>query len=420
MAEETAPEAASEDRSTVTATRDPLIAAGGSVPMTDASTIPTSAEPQPSLEPAGAPVPTDEELAYRGWFSDAVSWVGDKVEDAADAVVDEVKEHADDAVVWGTGKLGGILGAFGGPVGAAAGAQLGTYAGKQLTGLFRGQDGSPVVMDAQTARALDQSRNEQAQLRAITREVTQRLAPILADAMYQESQARNARGEDGPADDEAIERFWADDLFKQITSTIMTDCLQPAIKTVTQSLGMFADSRDMDTIDPVLVDTEVAHKFTAPVLGAVIAAVQSCVPDFYAYIRTGSAPTVPRDASITWDDLISGGRLFDGDRIAVLEPTPLDDQRATEFVIEVPKHKSWFKGLQLLDESGTPILELSVDGVDRSDSGRVASESFLASGCIMQLLKSDASGLRRVAYRLPTATLTELQGQSVHFYWYAG
>lgn len=391
-----------------TAARDPI-----SVP-TDAGEAPTTVTPL-----------TAEELAYRGWFSDAFDYVTEKVSDGADVLVDKavdaVEEYADDAVKWGLSKAGGAVGGFfGGPAGAAIGHQAGGFLGGKAVDLFRDADGVPVALDYATARAVEQVREEQVQMRAIINGAIARAIPIVVDAMYTESQARQARGDDGPADDEVLERFWGADLFPKLTESIMTNCIAPAIQEVTQHLGQFAGSREMNSIDPILVDPEVAHKYTVPVIGAIVGAVQSCVPDLYAYIQTGSAPAVPRDATISWDDLLSGSRLFDNDRIAVLELTPAADPSTTEFTLELPPHKSAWKGVQLIDETGAAVLELTADGVDRSESGTVASTALLSPGCTLGLLKADATGLRRLAYRLPTQDLAQLTGQRVHLYWYAG
>lgn len=365
--------------------------------------------------------PSAEELEYRGWFGDAVDWAKDKVTDVADVVIDKAKDYAKDKIDDAVGVLGGAVGGwFGGPTGAVAGQQAGKFVGGKLGGyLFRGTDGAPMVLDAQTVRTIDQMRSEQSQIEAISREVLELTTPVIADAMYTEFQDRRSRNLEGPADDEAIERFWGD-LATKLSTTVLTDFFPQAVKKVSQNLGAFAGIRSMQTIDPLMVDAETAIRFGVPVLGTVLASVQASVPDLYAFIEQGSRPTSPRDAAISYNDLLSGARLHGGDRIAVLEPTRAADPDTTELVLELPPQKGWWKGLRLSDERGTSLLDLSVDGINRIDRGGVASTTLTQPGSVVQFLKADANELGQVAYRMSTEGLDQARGQCLHFYWYAG
>ncbi|WP_133541282.1 hypothetical protein [Microbacterium sp. BK668] len=348
------------------------------------------------------PLPTEED--YRGWFSSikkAVSSVAGKVKDA---VADNAKDVIKAGLPWAGSAVGGF---FGGPAGAALGGKAGGIAG----GFIREFPGGSEEAEVRALRLLDEFQTQSAQLTAITNQVLDQTLPVLIDEIARDFTERGARGEGGTADDEVMERFWGK-AFGKLAGAI-SDELPWAIKKVTQYLGDDG-SRDMNAIDPLMLDPEVAQRFWAPAFSTIITSIQSVLPTAFELIAGKTRSVQPASGTIDWQQLESPGRLPGGDDITVTAMTAIDDPTAVEFCLTIPDHKSWFKCVQVRGADDALIASVEVEGATKTDSVRLPADSLRATGARLVFAKAD--GL----YTLPKKSLPELAGQRVDFYWYAG
>lgn len=373
----------------------------------DISTMP-AAESEAAPAETGAPeaaeaaLPTEEQ--YRGWFSSlkkAASSVANKV---SDAVVDNVKDVVKAGLPIAGGAIGGF---FGGPAGTVIGGKAGGFA----SSFFRGVPENDEDAQARSFQLLEQFQTEAAQLKEIIDQVLDQTLPVLIDEIARDVSERGSRGEGGPADDEVIERFWGS-AFSKLAGAI-ADELPWAITKVTQYLGQ-GGSRGADTIDPLMVDPEVAQRFWGPAFSTVICSLQTLLPTAFEQISGQARGAQASDGTITWQDLEGTVRLRGGDNIAVTGQTPIDDSSLVELSLELPPHKIWRKSLQVRGADNALLASVDVEGSNKSGSVRVPAETLRASGARLVFTKADG------AYKVPAAELPDLAGQRVNFYWYAG
>jgi len=285
-----------------------------------------------------------------------------------------------------------------------------------LGGLFR-DSGMPIgAIDVSEVELGLNRALEQHQLMEVVTDILQQATPDIIQAMTQEVQDRAARGLPEEIDDEALERGWV--FLASVVSEAVVKYAPNAIKKATKSLGALIGSRDVDAYTPLLVDTETNERFFLPSLSSILCAVQTCLPQLYAAV---SNPTreMPRDTGISWNDLMRTKRFWDNDNIAVISTEPIDDSNAIEFVLELAPHKVWWKGLQVLDDNGSLVSEIGVEGQNKIASTRVPAQQLLDPGGYLVFMKAKMFGIHTVMYRLPTAGLNELRGKKVHLYWYA-
>lgn len=351
---------------------------------------------------AAAALPTEEE--FRGWFSSlkkAASVVVNKVKDA-------VEDNVKDVIKAGLPIAGGAIGGFfGGPAGAAIGGKAGGFA----SGFFRGVPENDEDAQARSLQLLEQFQTDAAQLKEVVDQVLDQTLPVLIDEVARDVANRGSRGDGGPADDEVIERFWGS-AFSKLAGAI-ADELPWAITKVTQYLGQ-GGSRGADTIDPLMVDPEVAQRFWGPAFSTVICSLQTLLPTAFEQISGQARSAQSSDGTITWQDLEGTARLRGGDNIAVTGQAPIDDSSLVELSLELPPHKSWWKSLQVRGADNALLASVEVEGSNKSGSVRVPAESLRAPGARLVFVKADG------VYKLPAVELPDLAGQRVNFYWYAG
>lgn len=364
-------------------------------------------EPDPSMEDSGDgdastgfdQLPSEQE--YRGWFSTLKKKVTKAVKKVASQVV---KPALQVALPIGGTAAGGF---FGGPAGAAVGGK----AGGILSSFFRGEPATPEQAQARMIRESEEAEEHAAQLDAISTQVIDQTLPVLIDEIARDIAEQGMRGTEGPVDDEVMERFWGK-AFGKIAAAAAAE-LPWAIKKATQYLDDYS-TRDMDTIDPLMVDPEVAQRFWAPAFSTIMAGIQSSLPEAFALIAGGSRSFQPDDGTIVWQQLESAARLPGGDDITVVGTSPIEDPTMVEIALEIPKHKSWWKSIQCRGADDAVIASLDVEGSQKTHSFRVPADALQAEGARLVFAKADG------VYALPAEHIPALAGQRVDFYWYAG
>jgi hypothetical protein len=348
------------------------------------------------------------EEQYRGFFS----WAKKAVKKVAKKVTNTVKGVAwsdiKNIVKTGLPIAGTAVGGFfGGPAGAAFGGKAGGFAG----GFVREMPETADEQQARAMRALDADDVESAQLDDIVDQVIDRTLPVVIDEMSRDFADRGSRGESGPADDEVMERFWGNALGK--IAGAIADELPWAIKKVTQYLDD-GGSRDANAIDPLMVDPEIAQRFWGPAFSAVISSIQSTLPALFQQIAGGTRGVPLGDDRITWQDLEQTRRLGRGDNIALTGQSAIDDPDMVEIALELPPHKSWWKGIQVRGADDSLIGGVEVEGEVKTGSVRVPANALQTSGACLLFTNTDG------VYKLPASELPPVGGQRVGFYWYAG
>lgn len=343
---------------------------------------------------------TEEE--YRGWFSSIKKAVSSTVKKVGSAISDNAKDIIKAGLPYAGGAIGGF---FGGPAGAAIGGKAGSFAG----GFVREVPETTEQAQARALRTLDDLETQAAQLDAITNQVLDQTLPVVIDEIARDFAERGSRGEGGPADDEVMERFWGK-AFGKIAGAI-ADELPWAIKKATQYLSD-SGSRDTETIDPLMLDPEVAQRFWAPSFSTIVSSIQSMLPAAFSLIAGQSRAFQPVGGTIDWNQLESPGRLPGGDDIAVTGFTAIDDPTMVEFCLTLPEHKIWKKAVEVRGADDSMLASVEVEGATKSSTVRIAAGDLKGA----RLVFTKADGL----YTLPANALPELAGQRVDFYWYAG
>lgn len=300
--------------------------------------------------------------------------------------------------------IGGLFGnsKLGGKIGSGVGGVLGSLFGsRDLDGLE--YDGYRELEEAQLTHVATDCMNE--------------AIPFIIDSLYQQTQERASRGETGSVDDETLERFWGG--LVGPLSEVISMTLPSSIKKATQIFGGFMGSRDVETVEPLMVDAEVAQRFFGPVLAGIMSTVQATLPQLVKIIQDEDTDASSRDVSISWQDLETTKRFWDNDNIALLGLTPIEDPEAIEFVLELAPHKSWWKGLEIQDDNGTLVAEIGVEGSRKIAKTRVPAQVLLSPGGYLVFSKAKMFGVRTGMYRLATGGLTQLKGKRAHFFWYA-
>lgn len=118
---------------------------------------------------------------------------------------------------------------------------------------------------------------------------------------------------------------------------------------------------------------------------------------------------------IDWRDLEVSKRLNDGDVITLT----YEDIDATnsEFLLELPPHKAWWKGVQLLDNTDGQMGFLEVQDGNKLAGPLVVLSSDIEVGGHLVLWKAKAFGVHTPMYVL--ADLEHVNGKRVKFRWVA-
>jgi hypothetical protein len=249
------------------------------------------------------------------------------------------------------------------------------------------------------------------QILAVLGPVLTQAVPVLIDEISKVAQQRSRDGADPTPDDEALERFFPA-LLGALVPTLVSS-LPTAIQSIS---GLFARGRDGQVPQPRVVDSEVTTRFLGPVFQLLAPTLASTLPQLFSIV-TGAAP---RDIGVSWLDFTETNRLQDNDNIALINNDPLDDPNATEIVLELAPHKTWWKGIQIQDGSGAYVDEIGVQDNNKIASVRVSSQILVDPGGYLLFLKAKAFGIHTGMYRLNCGGLADqLRGRRAQFYWYA-
>jgi hypothetical protein len=120
--------------------------------------------------------------------------------------------------------------------------------------------------------------------------------------------------------------------------------------------------------------------------------------------------------SIDWYDVTVSRRLPDGDVVtARFEPT--NDPSKFEVVLQLAAHKTWWKGVQILDNTYAEVGFLEVQDSTKEAGPAVFVSDDVEVGGRLKLWKAKAFGVHTEMYEL--ADLERLRGQRVTFRWSA-
>jgi hypothetical protein len=235
--------------------------------------------------------------------------------------------------------------------------------------------------------------------------------PVLVDQVWQLTQQRSRDGADPTPDDEAIERFFP--ALIGVFAPALINALPGAIKGIA---GLFGGPRTADeAIEPVM-DEELITRFWGPLISVFAPTIKKALPKLISHV-TG---VEFRDIGVSWLDFVETNRMQDGDNIALINNDAIDDPNATEIVLELAPHKTWWKGIQIQDGGGGYVDEIGVQDNNKVASVRVPSQVLVDPGGYLLFEKAKAFGVHTGMYRLNCGGLAaEMKGRRVHLFWYA-
>jgi len=120
--------------------------------------------------------------------------------------------------------------------------------------------------------------------------------------------------------------------------------------------------------------------------------------------------------NIDWHDLEVSKRLNDGDVISVSYEAA-EDPNSIELVLNLAAHKTWWKEVQLVDNTGAEVFRLEVQDVNKADGPRAAPAIDVEVGGSINLWKAKALGIHTPMYTL--SDLEYVRGKRVIFRWSA-
>jgi hypothetical protein len=168
---------------------------------------------------------------------------------------------------------------------------------------------------------------------------------------------------------------------------------------------------------PRMVRSEVSGGFLGMLVQVILPAISSVLPDLFGLVNGDAPAGRDRELPVNWADFKQTHRLHDNDNITV-RFEPIDDRDYAEFVVELGGGVSWWKGLQVQNDSGNRIVEVSVQNRGSSPVARVRCDDILNGGSL-QFLKAKFFGAHTPMYHLQTNNAEELRGQRATFYWSA-
>jgi hypothetical protein len=118
---------------------------------------------------------------------------------------------------------------------------------------------------------------------------------------------------------------------------------------------------------------------------------------------------------IDWSDLEISERLNDRDVITVRYEDI--DPNTSEFVIELARHKNWWKGIQLLDNTDGQMGFIEVENGTKSAGPLAVPSSDIKTGGRIILWKAKTFGVHTPMYVL--ANIEHVKGKRVTFRWVA-
>lgn len=273
--------------------------------------------------------------------------------------------------------------------------------------LFRSQ---AAAVDSHDSRSPVAAERDIAEFMACLQPVVKALIPNLIDIFRDEASSRASRGEPAEPDNEAIERFWPALLSAAIP--LIVDNLPGAIKTIS---GLFRgpemSGNGKTPADVYVVDKEVSARFLGPLLQVLVPALSTTLPDIFKLVL-GLGRS--RDITASWTDFTTTHRFWDGDILELRNSSDIGDPNSIKISLELAAHKSWWKGIQALDDNGDVIAEIGVDGRAPFNEMTVSATStrYLVFG------KAKLFGVHTWMYRLATENL-HFEGKQLNFAWEA-
>lgn len=119
--------------------------------------------------------------------------------------------------------------------------------------------------------------------------------------------------------------------------------------------------------------------------------------------------------AIDWQDLEVSKRLQDGDVVTVKYTDVSPD--SSQFALELAPHKTWWKGLELLDSSDGRMGFIEVQDQKKTAGPLTALSSDIEVGGHLILWKAGPLGVHFPVYVL--ADLEHVKGKKVTFRWVA-
>jgi hypothetical protein len=116
---------------------------------------------------------------------------------------------------------------------------------------------------------------------------------------------------------------------------------------------------------------------------------------------------------ITWRDLEVSKRLHDGDVVSVRFDDIADG--AVELALELAPHKTWWKGVQLLDSTNGQVGFVEVQDGTKSAGPISAAAVDIETGGHIVLWKAKTFGVHTPMYEL--AGIERIRGKRVTFHW---
>ncbi|MDF5731157.1 MAG: hypothetical protein PUP92_24940 [Rhizonema sp. PD38] len=119
---------------------------------------------------------------------------------------------------------------------------------------------------------------------------------------------------------------------------------------------------------------------------------------------------------IDWNDLEVSKRLNDGDVVSV-KIENIGTTNTSKFVLELAQHKTWWKGVQLLDNTDGQIGFLEVSDNNKLSNTLEANTVDIEVGGHIVLWKAKTLGVHTPMYAI--ADLERVRGKKVTFHWSA-
>jgi hypothetical protein len=119
---------------------------------------------------------------------------------------------------------------------------------------------------------------------------------------------------------------------------------------------------------------------------------------------------------IDWHDLEVSLRLNDGDVVSVTY-SPAADPNTIEIDLALAAHKTWWKEVQMVDNTGAEVFRLEVHDGSKQAGPAAAQAVDVEVGGSINLWKAKAFGVHTPMYTL--ADLEYVRGKRVSFRWSA-
>lgn len=121
---------------------------------------------------------------------------------------------------------------------------------------------------------------------------------------------------------------------------------------------------------------------------------------------------------IDWGDVFVSKRLADGDVVTASDEGP-SNNGTTEFGIELAQHKTWWKGLQVLDNTDGQMAFLEVQDGKKGPVWFVADNRDIEVGGKVCLWKAKMFGVHTPMYVLAGLEEVRVKGRRILLRWSA-